>query len=149
MKVKGDGAFIDGSCHASNDLAAVADHGFKDSLVELVSQPSFAKVRMDANKVNVPLVRIGLRNQANHEADDETILFCHKAGWAKMDEKQLGKHLCHPPSTPPVVNGSDDHLVVIGFGMADHGIVQFDFPRLEKLPTSHVGWCESIADSPA
>lgn len=88
---------------------------------------------MDADKVNVPLVRIGLRNQANHEADDETILFCDKAGWAKMDKKQLGKHLCHSSATPPIVKRSDDHLVVIGFRMADHGIVQFNFPRFEKV----------------
>jgi len=87
---------------------------------------------MYANKVNVSLVRIGLRNQSNHEADDETILFRDKAGWVKMNEKQLGKHLCHPSSTPPLVNGSDDHFVVISFGMANHGIVQFDFPVLEK-----------------
>lgn len=49
-----------------------------------------------------------------------------------MNEKQLGKHLRYPSPSPPVANGSDDHLVVISFGMADHGIVQFDFLRLEK-----------------
>jgi len=43
-----------------------------------------------ADKVNITLVRIGLLNQGNHEADDETILFRDKAGRAKMNEKQLG-----------------------------------------------------------
>jgi len=31
------------------------------------------------------------------------------------------------------VNGSDDHFVVISFGMADHGIVQVDFSRIGEM----------------
>ena len=68
------------------------------------------KVWMYADKVNIALVKIRLRNQTSHEANDETILFRDKAGRQKMNEKQLGKHLCHPSSTPPLVNASDDHL---------------------------------------
>src|SRR5215203_3475845 len=67
---------------------------------------------MNAHEVDISLAFPGLRNEADQEGDEFSILLHDEARVPEVPEEEPGKQPSHVPALPPLVNHGGDFLVV-------------------------------------
>lgn len=101
-------------------MAAQAPDRVEQVLVKLSAQTPPAMLWVNANEMDVCLSRIGLRNETGQKSDNTATLLNSEAGRAKVDKEDPWQQVRHFPPTPPLVDHSDDRVVIALFKMSDH-----------------------------
>src|SRR5215471_21820612 len=120
-------------------MAAQAPDRIEEVLVKLAPQTTPAMHWVNANEMDVCLFRIGLRHETCQKPDNTATLLDGETGRAKVDKEDPWQQVRHFPPTPPLVDNSDDRVVIALFKMSDHG------STLRNLVIPHEPSCSEVA----
>jgi len=76
-------------------------------------------IGMNSDKIDVSLVPISLGHKASQKAYYLAIVFDGKTRWAKVDKKNPGQQMGYLSAAPPVVDDSDNRIIVHLLKMPD------------------------------